>query len=226
MPTSRPSACAKTTSCVRRTSSWSRAGRTLARGSCGRTARSGWARSRRARRRSWSLPDAGTAPRSRGLVRRSTGARWPTRSTAALSRSTRDLTTCAARPAGRSFRLASSWRKDSKNQPFFVTLGAPPPPVEKVPPRATGGGIPAAKWVLGGVAVVGALSFTAFAVAGREVQSCAPDCTRGQVDDLRRDYAIADVSWITGLVAAGAALIFALAAPASPHAPPTTALRW
>jgi hypothetical protein len=114
----------------------------------------------------------------------------------------------------------------AKNQQFLVSFGAAPvpAPVEKPPPRPARGGIPTATWVLGGVAVAGAISFTAFAVAGRQVQSCAPTCTRGQVDDLRRDYLIADVSWITGLVAAGAALYFALTAPAS--TPPATAIRW
>jgi hypothetical protein len=111
-----------------------------------------------------------------------------------------------------------------KNQPFFVTFGPAPAPIERPAPRATRGGPPTATWVLGGIAVLGAVSFTAFAVGGRQVQACAPDCTRSQVDALRRDYLVADISWITGLVAAGAALYFALAAPAS--APPTTALRW
>jgi hypothetical protein len=56
------------------------------------------------------------------------------------------------------------------------------------------------------------------------VQACAPDCSRAQVDDLRRDYVFADVSWMTALVAAGAAVYFALAAP--PASPPASALHW
>jgi len=112
-----------------------------------------------------------------------------------------------------------------KNQPFYVTFGAGPVPVERPLPRPAARGLPTATWVLGGVAVLGAISFTAFAVGGRQIQACAPDCTRPQVDDLRRDYLVADVSWITGLVAAGAALYFALAAP-TPAPPPASAIRW
>lgn len=114
-----------------------------------------------------------------------------------------------------------------KNQPFFVTFGGIVAPDERPSPAATPRrGLPTATWVLGGVALVGAASFGAFAIAGRTVQACAPDCVRSQVDDLRRDYLIADVSWITGLVAAGAALYIALTAPSSAPASPVAALRW
>jgi hypothetical protein len=112
-----------------------------------------------------------------------------------------------------------------KNQPFSVLIPAPAPPVERVPaPPPPARPIPAATWILGGVALAGAVSFAAFGLSGRAVQACAPNCTTSQVADLRRDYLIADVSWITGLVAAGAALYFALTA--SPEPAPTTALRW
>ena len=111
-----------------------------------------------------------------------------------------------------------------KNQPFVVTFGAPPAPVDKPVSRPTARRVPTATWVLGGIAGAGAIAFTAFAFEGRQVQSCAPACRRSQVDDLRRDYLVADVSWITGLVAAGAALYFALTAPVS--TPPATAIRW
>jgi hypothetical protein len=121
-----------------------------------------------------------------------------------------------------------------KNQPFYVTLGTAPAPRQTAPApapkeepreRATRG-LPTATWVLGGVALVGGISFATFAVVGRATQSCAPNCTQSQVDDLRRDYLIADASWITGLLAAGAAVYFALTAPAGAPAPPVTAIRW
>lgn len=73
---------------------------------------------------------------------------------------------------------------------------------------------------------MGAVSFAVFGLLGRGVQSCAPDCSQGQVNDLRRDYLIADVSWITGLVAAGAALYFALTAPDTTAPTQATAIRW
>jgi hypothetical protein len=123
-----------------------------------------------------------------------------------------------------------------KNQPFFVTFDAGPahaaPPVQRAetpaarPSRGGGAGLPTAAWVLGGVAVAGGISFAVFGVMGRHVQSCAPYCTQSQVNDLRRDYLVADVSWITGLVAAGAALYLALTAPSSAAAAPLTAIRW
>jgi hypothetical protein len=130
-----------------------------------------------------------------------------------------------------------------KNQPFYVAMDAPPSastsqaaspaPAASPPPAeqpAPGGSpsrkIPTATWVLGGVAAAGAISFAVFGILGHDVQSCAPNCSQSQVDDLRRDYLIADVSWITGLVAAGAALYFFLTAPTSPAPAPVTAIRW
>jgi hypothetical protein len=129
-----------------------------------------------------------------------------------------------------------------KNQPFNLAMDAPgaassssstsegassAPAGEQPAPAASGGRrIPTATWVLGGVAAAGAISFAVFGIMGHGVQSCAPNCTQSQVNDLRRDYLIADVSWITGLVAAGFALYFALTAPASPPPAPVTAIRW
>jgi hypothetical protein len=134
-----------------------------------------------------------------------------------------------------------------KNQPFNVAMEGPsaaptsspsststsasegtsPAPAEQPTSGASWvSRIPTATWVLGGVAVAGAISFAVFGVMGRNVQSCAPNCTQSQVNDLRRDYLIADVSWITGLVAAGFAVYFALTAPASPPPAPVTAIRW
>lgn len=121
----------------------------------------------------------------------------------------------------------------AKNQPFYLTLGppaaapapgSPPPPPPEATAPAPRHGLPTATWVLGGVAVAGAISFSAFAATGRAVQTCAPDCSRAQVDDLRRDYVFADVSWITALVAAGAAVYFAVTA--QPAAPATAVVRW
>lgn len=142
-----------------------------------------------------------------------------------------------------------------KNQPFYVTMDSAPPPAPPAPPPAPAAApaptteptsapapvakpeeppapaqhafhLPTATWVLGGVAAAGLVSFAVFGVMGRSVQSCAPTCTQSQVDDLRRDYLIADVSWITGLVAAGAALYFALTEPTSAAPAQATAIRW
>jgi hypothetical protein len=92
---------------------------------------------------------------------------------------------------------------------------SPPPRPETPAPVANGSGLPTATWVLGGVAVAGLVSFTAFGIAGRVEQGCAPDCTADQVHSLRADYLVADVSLATGVVAAAGALWFALQAPRS-----------
>ncbi|HEV8246260.1 MAG TPA: hypothetical protein VGP93_10855 [Polyangiaceae bacterium] len=64
-------------------------------------------------------------------------------------------------------------------------------------------------WVLGGVAVVSLGSFAYFAVSGKQQENdlesrCAPDCAKSEVDDMYRNYLIADVSLGTAIVAAGA----------------------
>jgi hypothetical protein len=72
-------------------------------------------------------------------------------------------------------------------------------------------GIPTASWILGGVAVAGGVSFAVFALLGKKQEACAPHCSRTEVNTMRRDYAIADASWITGVAAAaGAVLVWAL----------------
>jgi hypothetical protein len=89
---------------------------------------------------------------------------------------------------------------------------APPPPPPPAPPAS----IPTASIVLGGVGVAAGAAFAVFALMGKGAESCAPGCSRAQVDTLRRDYLIADISWITGLVAVGAAVtIWLLQRPAS-----------
>ena len=110
----------------------------------------------------------------------------------------------------------------ARNQQLVADFGkraAPPPP--RPPPSEESRPIPVATWVLGGVALAGGISFATFAILGRSVQSCAPTCTSDQVSALRRDYLVADISWIAGLAAAGGALYFFLRRP--PAAPATTA---
>ena len=63
---------------------------------------------------------------------------------------------------------------------------------------------------LGSLALVGAGSFTYFAVDGQSRSSdlqnhCAPACAEGPVKDMRRAFLIADISWIVGALAAGGA---------------------
>jgi hypothetical protein len=81
------------------------------------------------------------------------------------------------------------------------------------PPRRRG--IPTVSLALGGVAAVGLVSFLSFAIAGRVEQGCSPLCQPGQISTLRVEYAVADVSWITGLVALGGAVVFWVAQPSA-----------
>lgn len=87
--------------------------------------------------------------------------------------------------------------------------------------QPAGGGIPVASLVLGGVALAGGASFAVFAILGKGKESCAPHCARSDVDALRRDYLIADVSWAVGAAAAVAAGIVWWTQPA-PSRPSTS----
>jgi hypothetical protein len=97
-----------------------------------------------------------------------------------------------------------------------VIAPAPPPP----PPAESSAGrhIPRVSLILGGVAAVGLVSFVSFAVAGRVEQGCSPLCNSSQIGTLRAEYAVADVSWITGLAALGGAIGFWYFQPAAPAA--------
>ncbi len=92
------------------------------------------------------------------------------------------------------------------------------PSTPAAPPSVQRHGIPTASYILGGVAGVGLISFISFAAAGRVEQGCSPDCTSHQISTMRAEYAVADVSWITGLVALGAGVVYWLARPSAPAA--------
>ncbi len=92
---------------------------------------------------------------------------------------------------------------------------APPKPAPEPSPSGGGRRIPTATLILGGVAAVGLASFITFAVLGKSKESCAPNCSQSDVSTLRRDYAIADISWIVGLAAAGGAVYFWLSQPSA-----------
>jgi hypothetical protein len=107
------------------------------------------------------------------------------------------------------------------NRRVAGTLAPPPPPP---PPPSTHRRIPTVSLVLGGAAAVGLVSFVSFAIAGRVQQGCSPMCQPGQISAMRTEYAIADVSWITGLAALGGGVAFWIAQPSTTHsAPPADA---
>jgi hypothetical protein len=94
-------------------------------------------------------------------------------------------------------------------------VATPAPPEERKPRAPVRAAFPTETYVLGGVAAAGALSFTAFALAGKSRESCAPRCSDSQVATLRRDYVAADLSLVVALAAAGGAIYFALSKPPS-----------
>jgi hypothetical protein len=127
-------------------------------------------------------------------------------------------------PGPHRFRFESGDRKTEvtvdvaageSNRAITATLEPSPPPA---PPPSASRRIPRVSLVLGSVAGVGLVSFVSFAVAGRVQQGCSPVCQPGQISAMRTEYAIADVSWITGLAALGGAIAFWVAQPSVPSA--------
>jgi hypothetical protein len=100
----------------------------------------------------------------------------------------------------------------------IVTLRMPSPaaaPSEPAPPASTspasGGPSPtAATWIFGGIGVAGLAAFAGFAVSARssfdqQQRTCAPYCAPSDVDSIRRQALVADVSLGVGVVALGVA---------------------
>jgi hypothetical protein len=107
--------------------------------------------------------------------------------------------------------------------PTAATAPTPTPTPEQAPPRSAGA--PVTTWVLGGVAVAAGAVFAGFALAGKNKEGCAPQCSDAEIATLRRDYLIADVSLLVGIAAIGGALYFWLTrdpAPAAPAPDPAT----
>ncbi len=73
--------------------------------------------------------------------------------------------------------------------------------------------VPAATWVLSGVAVLGVAGFVGFGLSGNSKQSdldsCKPSCgDPGLYDDMKSDYLKADIALGVALLAAGGAAYF------------------
>jgi hypothetical protein len=116
-----------------------------------------------------------------------------------------------------------------KDQPLVADFAKAPPSTTAIPPPAPSDtheppperhAAPMTTWIFGGIAVVGAISFAAFGLAGKSIQACSPTCSRSEVDGLRRDYLVADVSLVAALLAGGAATYFFLSS--RPAATPAT----
>ena len=83
---------------------------------------------------------------------------------------------------------------------------APPSVVAPAAPQATERPVPAAVYVLGGVAVLGGAGFAYFGITGSNKQddlktSCSPSCSSDDVKNLRSKYLLADVSLGVGVAA-------------------------
>jgi hypothetical protein len=110
-------------------------------------------------------------------------------------------------------------RPGEKNRLVRVALDAPPAEAARPAPAvadADSRPVPPAVWVLGGVSLVGLGAFTVFALRGKDTEGCAPTCTRDEVDSLRRDYLIGDVSLGIAAVSLGVATVLLLTRPTTP----------
>lgn len=118
--------------------------------------------------------------------------------------------------------------KNRKVTADFASLVPKPPPggegTPVGPPESHA--VPTLAYVAGGVSIVALGSFVVFALTGKGSEkdlasSCGPNCSDEQLSPVKRDYAIADVSLVIGLVAAAAAVV--LAWPAIAGSPQSTA---
>jgi len=98
----------------------------------------------------------------------------------------------------------------------IVTLHVPAPApaaTEPTPPESPASGGPSptvATWIFGGIGVVGLGAFAGLAVSARSSfdnlqKTCAPTCASSDVDSVKRQALIADVSLGVGVVALGIA---------------------
>jgi len=91
------------------------------------------------------------------------------------------------------------------------------PPLVQTPPRSL---VPA--YVLGGLAVVGAASFSYFALSGHsemgQLDACKPYCNPDDVRSVRTKYVLADISLGVSVLALAGAGYWLFAEPKEPHA--------
>ena len=98
------------------------------------------------------------------------------------------------------------------------TPAGPAPDADAGADKSSGGGIPAATFILGGVGVLGLAGFTFFALDGNkkedDLKKCKPSCPSDDVQSLRTSYLLGDVSLGVGVLAlAGAAYFYFSSSP-------------
>jgi hypothetical protein len=126
--------------------------------------------------------------------------------------------------------LVAEGDKNKKVIVDFASLLPKPPPkpggdVAPVPPQEPKK-VPVIAYVAGGVAIAALGSFAFFALSGKGAENdaasrCGPNCKDDELSEVKRDYLIADISLVVGVLAAGAAIVFAL--PALTDSPKATA---
>jgi hypothetical protein len=122
-------------------------------------------------------------------------------------------------------------REAEKNRriSFHLVASAPAPKPEapKPLPEKTGGGVPAAAWIFGGVGVVAAGASAYFAVRGvgdRRDFGCDDGCSHSDYRTVKREFLIADITAGIAVLALGTATVFFVTAPASDAASESGAL--
>jgi hypothetical protein len=113
---------------------------------------------------------------------------------------------------GRSVEVTFDLEEGQKRVRVKATLPAPPRK-ETAKAKDDEASVPVATWIGGGVAVVGLIGFSVFALSGSSKESdldaCKPRCDdRSVYEDMKRDYLIADVSLVVSVVAAGVGAYF------------------
>lgn len=115
-------------------------------------------------------------------------------------------------------------REGEKNREVvatFANLVPAPPPPEPPPPVPFERPIPTAAWIVGGVGVLGVVSFTTFGILGvseRSSHHCDVGCATSDKEAVDTKFRVADVSLAVGVIALGIATWIFLARPTATRA--------
>lgn len=89
-------------------------------------------------------------------------------------------------------------------------------------PKDTGGGVPAAAWVLGGLGVIALGSYAYFGIQAQaerdDLDSCKPTCPESDVDSAKTKWLASNVSFGVAVVAIGVAVWISFDRPSSDQA--------
>jgi hypothetical protein len=124
-------------------------------------------------------------------------------------------------PDGRVVRRTIVLRPGETGYPVVVEL---PERQTDAARQGASGGVPVAAWVLGGVAVIGLAGFVGFGLAGQSTEECEGSCSEEEIDRLRTQYLLADISLGIALASGGAAAYVYFSRPESAASPQQGAL--